>query len=453
MTRKPNNDERPNIVVLVSDDHGLDLGCWGNPVIQTPNLDSLAEDGVRFTNAFCTAATCSASRAVILTGRYNHATGHYGHCHGFHHFSTFDNVRTLPVLLDEAGYRTAHIGKLHVAPEEVYRFDQFLRWNPRSPVEMADKCRNFIADRDERPFFLYWCTTDPHRSGLAEDLPYTPDRFGNRPEGYPGVTTIEYTPEEVVVPAFLPDTPECRAELAQYYQSVSRLDQGVGRVVQILKETGNYENTLIIYVSDNGIAFPEAKTTLYDPGMKLPCIVRPPGTRTANRTSDAMITWADLTPTVLDFAEALSDDVGCHGRSFRSTIDQEHVTGWDEVCASHTFHEVTMYYPMRVIRTRKHKFIWNIAHGLEYPFASDLWASPTWQSLADHGLDTFGKRPVAAYLRRPKFELYDLEADPHEIHNLADQPERAALVASFCAKLKQFQEQTDDPWIVKWTHE
>ncbi|MEW6357741.1 MAG: sulfatase [Planctomycetota bacterium] len=444
---------RPNIVLLVSDDHGLDLGCWGNPVIQTPNLDGIAADGVRLTNACCTSASCCASRSVILTGKYNHAIGAYGHCHGYHHFATYSNTPALPVMLNRAGYRTAHIGKLHVAPLEVYRFDQFLQWNPRSAVEMADKCFNFIADKDKRPFFLYWCSTDPHRSGLAEDLPYHPDRFGNRPEGYPGVKTVEYDPREVVVPPFLPDTPECRAELAQYYQSVSRLDQGVGRVIQILKETGNYENTLIIYVSDNGIAFPEAKTTVYDPGIVLPCIVRPPGERTAHRTCDAQITWADLTPTILDFAEAVPKNAAFHGRSFRSALEQEHPAGWDEIYVSHTFHEVTMYYPMRAIRTRRHKFIWNIAHGLEYPFASDLWRSPTWQSLKKHGLEVFGKRPMDNYLRRPKFELYDLEADPREIHNLAGLPAHAKTVEEFCEKIRRFQERTDDPWIVKWTHE
>lgn len=446
-------DGRPNVVLIVSDDHGLDLGCWGNPVIQTPNLDALAGEGVRFTNAFCTTASCSASRAVILTGLYNHAIGHYGHAHSYHHFSTFDNTRTLPVMLGQAGYRTAHIGKLHVVPESTYRFDQFLQWNPRSAVEMADKCWNFIADKDQRPFFLYWCSTDPHRSGLAQDLPYTPDRFGNRPEGYPGVKTIEYDPKKVIVPPFLPDTPECRAELAQYCQSVSRLDQGVGRVIQILRETGRHENTLIIYISDNGIAFPEAKTTVYDAGLKLPCIVKLPGRRAANRTGDALITWADLTPTILDFADATPKDAAFHGRSFRSAIEQEHASGWDEIYASHTFHEVTMYYPMRVVRTRKHKFIWNIAHGLSFPFASDLWMGPTWQSLKRHGLDKFGQRPVEAYLHRPKFELYDLEADPFEVRNLADRPEHAALVQDFCDKLKRFQQQTKDPWIVKWTHE
>ena len=115
---------RPNIVLIVSDDHGREaLGCYGNPVVDTPNLDALAADGVRFTNAFCTSASCAASRSVILTGLYNHANGTYGHTHGVHHFSCFNGVRTLPALIKEAGYRTGRVGKTHYAPEDIFPFD------------------------------------------------------------------------------------------------------------------------------------------------------------------------------------------------------------------------------------------------------------------------------------------------------------------------------------------
>ncbi|MHC4229746.1 MAG: sulfatase-like hydrolase/transferase, partial [Planctomycetota bacterium] len=155
---------RPNVVLIVSDDHGLEtLGCYGNPVIKTPNLDALAGEGVRFTNAFCTTASCSASRSVILSGMYNHANGQYGHQHSYHHFISFPNVKSLPVLLTEAGYRTGRIGKYHVAPDEVYKFDIALPGNSRSPVQMADNCRDFVGADDGKPFFLYFCTSDPHR--------------------------------------------------------------------------------------------------------------------------------------------------------------------------------------------------------------------------------------------------------------------------------------------------
>lgn len=447
--------KRPNIILIVADDHGRgDLGCYGNSVVKTPNLDALASEGVRFTNAFCTTASCSASRSVILSGLYNHFNGQYGHQHDYHHFSSFNTVRSLPVLLSHGGYRTIRIGKYHVAPEEVYQFDATLRGNERNAVQMADACRELFASQDTRPFFLYFCTSDPHRGGgKATDLPHQPDRFGNRQQGYPGVNEVKYDPKEVVVPDYLPDGPECRAELAQYCQAVSRIDQGIGRLVGHLKEAGQYDNTVLIYISDNGIAFPGAKTTVYEPGLNLPCIVRTPWQQNKGIATDAMINWADLTPTILDWAGATPRDYQFHGRSFASELEREHAEGWDTTYASHTFHEITMYYPMRVVRERRFKLIWNIAHGLDYPFASDLWESATWQATIRSGARYYGKRTVDAYLHRPAFELYDLRSDPHEVRNLADDPQHKDTLGRMKAKLQAFQKQTRDPWILKWDYE
>jgi len=258
----------------------------------------------------------------------------------------------------------------------------------------------------------------------------------------------------VVVPSFLPDTAETRAELAQYYQSIARLDRGVGRLMAVLQEEAAFGNTLILYISDNGAAFPAAKTTLYEPGMNLPCIVRQPGGSDGGTSCDGLITWADLTPTILDWAGALQDEGSFHGRSFRSILGHEHPTGWrDEAYAAHTFHEITNYYPMRVVRTARHKFIWNIAWKLDYSFASDLWQAITWQGALRDGLENYGVRSVDAYLHRPRFELYDLQDDPEEVRNLAEDPKHADLVAGFCGQLKQFQQDTNDPWLHKWEYE
>ncbi len=448
-----------NVILIVTDDQGQDAGCYGNPVIQTPNLDALAADGTRFTHAFCTTASCSASRSVILTGIHNHANGHYGHAHAYHKFGSYPQVPTLPVRLANAGYRTALVGKFHVLPEDTYHFAAKIPANSRNAVQMAENSRSFIEAESGQPFFLYFCTSDPHRGGgSVESDPLKPDRFGNRPGGYPGVETIEYKPADVIVPPFLPDTPVCRAELAQYYQSVSRVDQGLGRLVDILKSAGKYDDTLIIYISDHGIAFPGAKTTVYEPGMRSPCIVRHPDAERRGITNDAMISWVDITPTILDFAGALTSDkqerFPIQGRSFLAFAGEEHADGWDEVYASHTFHEITMYYPMRVVRQRRYKLIWNIAHPLPYPFASDLWAAPTWQAQYQQGMDAmYGKRTVAAYIQRPEFELYDLENDPHEADNLAADPAYAETLAELQTQLKQFQERTNDPWILKWEYE
>ncbi len=448
---------RPNIVLIVADDHGREaLGCYGNPAIRTPHLDALAGEGVRFTNAFCTTASCAASRSVILTGRQNHATGTYGHTHGCHHFSCFDDVQTLPARLKAAGYRTARFGKKHYAPDRLFPFDAGRPEKEfgRDDVRMAEACREVV--RGGGPFFLYWCSFNPHRSGRLEGHPLGPDAFGNPRESFPGDREERYSEDEVIVPRFLHDTPEVRAELAQYYQSISRLDRGVGRLLAVLREEGRLDDTVVIYVSDNGAAFPQAKTTLYDPGMRLPCIVRSPLHRNRGTTCDGLITWADITPTILDFAGAGPGPDGgdIHGRSFRGIIDQESPTGWrEEIYASHTFHEITNYYPMRVLRTKRHKFIWNVAWKLDYSFASDLWESASWQAALRENAERFGARSVDAYVHRPRFELYDLEQDPDEIVNLAGRPEYEGLVGEFAAKLRKFQEDTGDPWLHKWTYE
>ena len=467
--------QRRNVVLFVVDDMGFQAGCFGNTVIKTPNVDRLAKAGTRFTRAYATTASCSASRSVLLTGLYNHATGHYGHAHGYNHFSTYESVQTLPAILEEAGYRTCSIGKYHLAPRYVYKFQDYRNdgvQGNRNSVRMAQNARQWLKEVGNAPFFLYFCTSDPHRGS-------GPGGFSNhndKPNYYPGVKRIRYKPEDVVVPPWLPDTRECRQELAEYYQAISRLDQGLGLLIDTLQELGKWEDTLFIFLSDNGPPFPGAKTTLYEPGARLPLIVRNPNQKRKGGTCDAKVCWADITPTILDFCRVKPkpappvrprENIGrrvtsgrgkkqpyrFHGRSFLSVIGEEHPQGWDEVYLSHTFHEITMYYPMRVVISGKYKYIINIAHQLPYPFASDLYASPTWQSVLKNDLRMYGKRTVYAYLHRPRDELYDLEADPHEVKNLAPDPKYRARLLELQKKVKAWQKRTKDPWILKWTYE
>ena len=442
-----------NVVMIVSDDHGKDaLGCYGNEVIKTPALDQLAQEGILFNNAYCTTASCTASRSVILTGIHNHANGLYGHMHNYNHFRAFENLISLPARLTQAGYTTARIGKYHVAPEEIFHFDSTLEDGGRNNVQMSENCRSFIEEIRE-PFFLYYCTHDPHRGGGKVKVPNNPNAFGNIPGGHPGCNDIEYSPDEVIVPPHLPDSPESRAELAQYYQSVTRVDRGVERLIDILRENNKYENTVIIYISDNGMAFPGAKTTVYEPGIQLPCIVRMPHGENGGSVNNGFISWVDLTPTILDLTGTPYDKESVQGRSFRELLGSKDVKGWDEVYASHTFHEITMYYPMRVVRKGDFKLIFNIAHGLEYPSASDLWKSATWQGQLQSKNPYYGKRKISDYLHRDRFELYDLKNDPDEIINLSNNREYTEVLEDLKSRLRQFQAETDDPWKVKWTHE
>ena len=276
------------------------------------------------------------------------------------------------------------------------------------------------------------------------------------------------------MPAWLPDTPECRGELAQYYQAISRLDQGVGVLLDTLKETGHWNDTLILFLSDNGPPFPGAKTNLYQPGSNLPLLVRDPSQPKTGGVTNARVTWADVVPTILDYCEVkpkpapaikTQDNIGkrtargkavpftTHGRSFLQILNKENPKDWNEIYLSHTFHEITMYYPMRIILSDQYKLTFNIAHDLPYPFASDLYASPTWQSVLKAKSLLYGKRTIYNYLHRPEFEMYDLKNDPDEVLNLAYKKEYQAEFKKLSEKLKAWQKETNDPWHLKWEYE
>ena len=476
--------ERPNIILFVTDDQSPIAGCYGNQIIKTPHLDSLARESTTFTHAFATTASCSASRSVILTGLHNHFNGQYGHTHHFHKFACFPSMKAfaLPQLMSQAGYRTVQIGKLHVAPESVFHFDHYLKANPRNAKQMADACKEVINEDSDQPFFLYFATSDPHRGGGRDQTfpgKHQPDLFGNRPNqgSHQGIDEVFYDPKDVIVPGFLPDTPESRAEIAQYYQSCSRIDQGLGALISLLKEADQWEKTVLIFTADHGMAFPGAKTTVYEAGLRVPFIVRDPNAPKKGVSSDAMLSHADITPTILDYASALNhqtnapqkplkiDPVGVgensgerpktyHGRSWRDLVGRPELRGWDQISASHTFHEIQMYYPMRVIRDRNYKLIWNIAYRQPYPFASDLWAAATWQAQWSKGKDAnYGQRTIDSYINRPQFELFDIASDPNESRNLAEDPAYQKILKKYQDLLKAEQKRTGDPWIMKWDYE
>ncbi len=423
-------------MLIVADDLGLHTGAYGDPQARTPNLDALAGDGIRFTHGFCTTASCSASRSVLFTGLHNHANGQFGHAHSYHHMSLHANIVPIPRLLKDAGYRTGLVGKFHVAPPSAFAWDHLGEGGDRNVSRMAAEVRKFVEESKGRPWHLHIGFGDPHRAarGFAND------------RSYPGVTDEKFDPARIDVPAFLPGTPAVRAELAEYYQAANRMDQGIGMLMRALRETGELDNTLVIFLSDNGIPFPNAKTNLYDAGARLPLIVRAPAQKRRGVVNNAMVSWTDIAPTLLDFAGVKGPVYPLHGRSFLPVLEEERPAGWDEVYFSHTFHEITMYYPMRGIRTRRYKYLNNLAHPLEYPHASDLWASATWKAAKETGM--VGKRKVSDYLHRPAEELYDLDADPDEVKNLAPSPAHRATLEELRKKTWAFRERTKDPWLI-----
>jgi N-sulfoglucosamine sulfohydrolase len=265
---------------------------------------------------------------------------------------------------------------------------------------------------------------------------------------YPGVTPMKYRPEDVSVPEFLPDLPEVRAELADQYEAVTRMDQSIGWVLENLEKSGRSTDTLVIYISDNGIPFPGAKTNLYDAGTHVPMIVQSPEIRAGGVVNQAMVSLVDLVPTILEWTSATPPKYRLPGKSLRGILNSSDDPARSEVYGSHTFHEITMFYPMRSIRTRRFKYILNLHPELEFPFATDLFVSKTWQGILKRKLEIMGKRSTKHYLYRPQEELYDLMKDPAESVNLAGNTNYERILNELRAKVGSMRAQTDDYWLI-----
>ena len=207
-----------NVLFIIADDWSPIAGCYGNDVIQTPNIDRLASKGVVFDYAFCTSPSCAVSRACIMTGQHGHTHGQYGHCHGIHHFKTLPNMLSTSKLLGQNGYATALIGKCHTSPNEVYPFDYKQTQFPKHIGQaVAEHFETFLTEyASGKPFYAHVASSDPHRSGDGA-------QYCNGPQ--PGHVAQVYDPADVVVPDFLPDNGATRTDLANYYQAVSRWDE------------------------------------------------------------------------------------------------------------------------------------------------------------------------------------------------------------------------------------
>ncbi|RAN76971.1 sulfatase [Bacillus sp. SRB_336] len=443
---RPQGD-RPgrNVLLIVADDLGYDLGCCGG-TLKTPVLDRLAREGSLFTDAYAAVSSCSSSRATLYTGLYSHTNGMYGLSHDVHNFSLLDNVQTLPWMLKQAGYATALVGKLHVKPLALLDYDAWLlpeQAGNRDVAAMGHAAGHWMRAQGERPFFLTVGYSDPHRAG-------DPSQFGNTRD-WPEVKRERYDPTKMVVPSHLPDLPDVRADLAQYGEAVSRLDSGVGVLLQELAASGHADDTLVIFLSDNGRPFPGAKDNLYREGIRLPLIVRSPQQQKRHLHNRAMVSWIDITPTILDWAGAAAPTdyhfLPLPGRSLLPILESENPAGWDRVFATHSFHEINQYYPIRSLRTRRYSYFHNLEPSLEVPIASDVALSPSWKAIVSTPGVQLGKRTLEAFRHRPAEELYDLAADPDEVTNLVADPAHASALADLRAQLATWRTATHDPWM------
>lgn len=427
-----------NAVIIIADDWDLISRGYGNPFIQTPEIDGFAGRAITFDAGFCTTPSCAASRACILTGYHSHTHGQLGHCHGNYPFRTYGTIRTLPQIANEAGFFTGIAGKSHVAPMEIYPFSFQRIGNLFEPHRIGEDVAAFFEECGARNFFLHVAFGDPHRRGKAQG-------FRNDFE-IPGFDQPRYAADQVVVPDFLPDEPEVRADLVEYYEAISRFDYGVGRVLSALRKAGREDDTLIIVTSDHGMPFPGAKATQFDTGHHCPFLLYTPELQNPGGRHNAMMNWTDIAPTIYDWC-GLNGPEDLPGRSLVPVLDEPDCAGWDETILSHTFHELRNYNPYRILRGRQFKLVYNFAAGMTLSLPTDIYRSPTWQCIKNKRLAMMGQRPTSRFLYKDPIELFDILNDPLETENLAGHAEYKGRVEEMKNRLLDFCLKTDDPWM------
>ncbi|XP_075205816.1 N-sulfoglucosamine sulfohydrolase isoform X1 [Anomaloglossus baeobatrachus] len=456
-----------NVLLIIGDDAGFESDVYNNTAIQTPHLRELARRSVIFKNAFTSVSSCSPSRGAILTGLPQHQNGIYGLHQDVHHFNSFDDVRSLPLLLHQAGIRTGIIGKKHVGPETVYPFD-FAYTEENSSVLQVGRnitrikllVRKFLQSKDQRPFFLYVAFHDPHRCGHSQpQYGNFCEKFGNGDPGMgriPDWTPQYYIPEQVQVPYFIPDTPSARADLAAQYTTIGRMDQGIGLILSELRTAGHENDTLVMFSSDNGIPFPNGRTNLYWSGRAEPLLVSSPGhPRCTGEVSQSFTSLLDITPTVLDWFSIPYPDYKLFGKGVKLTGKSllpalEVEQPWTTVFGSQSHHEITMYYPMRSVQHMQYLLIHNLNFKMPFPIDQDFYVSPTFQDLMNRttsGEPTNWFKTLHNYYYRARWELYDRSNDLNEVRNIARDPDYHNVLQAMQEMLWKWQWETSDPWV------
>ncbi len=431
---------RPNVLLITSDDQSkFDVGCYGNEAVQTPATDALAAEGVRFERCYTVSAICVPSRAVMMTGLYPHANG----CHGFHQLRP--DVRPLTAYLRDAGYRVGLVGKRHLKPWEVYRFEYAPeeKTKTRDPVPYQQWVRGFFeflkASGPAEPFFLMVNFHDPHRpfpipgtkKGLTAEVPDPIDR---------GKVKIHPT---------LFDVPDVREEEGRYFDAIHRMDRALGLVFAELDAAGHADDTLVIFLGDNGGAFPFSKATQYEAGINMPCIMRWPGVMRPDTVSDALLSFIDVTPTILELA-GIRIPGDMHGESFAPLLLGRTEKHRDVFFGSQTDHASQPGTPMRSVIAGHSKYIYNFAPEAKYRM--NAMGGLTWKAMvaAAETNERYAER-VNQFLHRPQEELYDLSVDPYEQKNLAADDACAAELKAMRRRLVAHMDEIDDPFLAAYS--
>jgi len=434
----------PNILLIVSEDNGPELGCYGDPYARTPNLDQLASEGVRFENAFVPYTVCSPSRACFLTGLYSHQNGQIGLA--THKFALYrKDTPNFVTLFKGKGYHCGLVGKLHVNPEDAFPFDfraiRGANFNRKQTVrDYAKEAAEFFAGTGDKPWFLSVNFPDAH-------LPFI-KKINGRPIDPVSETDVKPMPWVGV------DTPRLREQVANYYNCLARLDDGVGLLLSELEKTGQAENTIVFYFGDHGAQFPRGKGSVYEGGLRVPLIVRWPGVAKSGQVRRELTSTVDLLPTALA-AAGIAEPANLPGWDLRPLLAGSTPTEWRK----YIFGFTTGSFPgacfvQHSLRDKRYKLISSPRPGTEnldagtyldesHKYFVISGATADDQLTASESV----KKAFARWLKPPRYELYDLKEDPNEWNNLANSPGHSKTKARLIKALTDLQKRTHDPFL------
>ena len=402
-------EKKPNILIIITHDTGRHLGCYGSGV-DTPNLNKLAEEGVIFTNFFCTAPQCSPSRASLLTGRYPHNNGLIGLTH--RGFRLNANELLLPNLLAQAGYSTYLFGFQHESPNPYsLGYQKIFKAKSNSCLDVTPLVIDFLENNKlKKPFFMMIGFSETHRPFPQYEGPV------DNIEGFP----------------YLPDVEDVRRDIASLNILVRRVDEKIGEILRSLDEADLRDDTLVVFTTDHGVAFPGAKATLFDPGIEISMIMRGPGGFEGGRKIEALLSNLDFAPTILDLC-GIAIPTEMQGKSILPIIRGEAKRLHRQIFVEQTYHAA--YDPIRGVRTDRYKYIRSFE---KRPF----WFPPN----VDGGLSKEVARRFGYFNKpRPPEMLFDLESNPIERNNLVNDPECTDILKRMRLLLEDWMRRTSDP--------
>jgi N-sulfoglucosamine sulfohydrolase len=435
------SDKPLNLLIITADDLNCDSCGWmGSKVGATPNLDAFAKTARGFAHAHSSAPICQPSREAIMTGRVPHRSGGLG-------FNPVNaDCPTLWEVMHSAGYFTAGFNKLmHMAPANKFAWDFRSDGGKRNADDQGRTPAAYFKNTTEaiqmsraknQPFFINANITDPHRPfyGSPGDLAMNSAKLKK-----------EFAADEIVIPGFLDDIPDLRKEVTQYFNSVRRFDESFGQVMKALEDAGEAERTVVAFMSDHGMSFPFAKTTIYKCGTWTPLVMRVPGVTSPAVDAEHMVSNTDVMPTLLDVLK-IKPPEGMDGRSLSPIL-----SGGADANREHVFTHMNtqvggLAFPSRCVRTKNASYIFNAWSDGKKSFKNESMGGLTFNAMREAAKnDSAIASRVEWFLHRRPEEFYDLEADPHERASKFDDAARRDEIARLKDLLAKQMKATNDP--------